>query len=104
MSDLGRVIALSLAESDGEPRLERDIFRTVDPGRVAALVDDFCQRWLGAGIAHYEFFATSVGSVHGVRLDDGRRVVVKAHRSEVDRGHLVAVQAVQTRLADKGFA
>ena len=83
--------------------LERDVFATADPGRIAVIVDGFCRRRLGAGVAGYELFATSAGSVHGVRLDDGRRVVVKAFRREADVAHLAAVQHVKTALGDQGF-
>jgi hypothetical protein len=100
---LGSAIAAVLAGRDSEPRLERDVFATTDPQRIAMCVDRFCRERLGAGVAAYEFFATSVGSVHGVRLGDGRRVVVKVHRRGVDEGHLAAVQRVQARLADGGF-
>jgi hypothetical protein len=100
---LGSAIATVLAGWDGEPLLERDVFGTTDPERIAALVDRFCGRRLGARVAGYEFFATSAGSVHGVRLRDRRRVVVKAYRREIDLVHLAAVQRVQARLADGGF-
>jgi hypothetical protein len=100
---LGTAIATKLGAWDGDPLLERDVFGTTDPGRIARLVDGFCREHLGAGVVGYEFFATSVGSVHGVRLRDGRRVVVKAYRRETDVVHLAAVQSVQRRLADDGF-
>jgi len=87
----------------GEPLLERDVFGTTDSQRIVTLVDRFCRRRLGSGVGAYEFFATSVGSVHGVRLRDRRRVVVKAYRREVSLVHLAAVQRVQARLADGGF-
>jgi phosphotransferase family enzyme len=83
--------------------LERDVFDTTDPRRIAALVDHFCRERLGAGVAGHEFSASSVGSVHGLRLEDGRRVVVKVYRPEIDAVHLAAVQRVQARLADDGF-
>lgn len=100
---LGSAIATVLGGFDGEPLLERHVFATTDPRRIATLVDRFCRDRLGTGVAAYEFFATSVGSVHGVRLRDGRRVVVKVHRREVDERHLAGVQRVQARLADDGF-
>jgi hypothetical protein len=100
---LGSAIATALAGRDREPPLERDVFGTTDPERIATLVDRFCGQRLGARIAGYEFFATSAGSVHGVRLRDRRRVVVKAYRRDIDLGHLAAVQRVQARLADGGF-
>jgi hypothetical protein len=83
--------------------LERDVFGTTDARRIAGLVDRFCRERLGSGIAGYEFFATSVGSVHGLRLHDRRRVVVKAYRREVDVAHLAAAQRVQAQLAAGGF-
>jgi len=101
--DGSSVIAAALASRAGESRLERDIFETTEPGRIVAVVDDFCRDHLRAGVAAYEFFASSVGSVHGLRLADGRRVVLKAHRREADVDHLVAVQHVQTALTDAGF-
>jgi len=100
---LGSAVATVLADWDGEPLLERDVFATTDPQRIATLVDRFCAQRLGSQVAGYEFFATSVGSVHGVRLRDERRVVVKAYRRELDLVHLAAVQRVQARLADGGF-
>jgi hypothetical protein len=84
-------------------RLECDIFETTEPGRIVAVVDEFCREHLRAGVAAYEFFASSVGSVHGLRLTDGRRVVLKAHRREADVDHLAAIQRVQAVLADAGF-
>jgi hypothetical protein len=101
---LSSAIATVLAGWDGEPLLERDVFGTTDPERIATLVDRFCGRRLGSRIASYEFFATSAGSVHGVLLRDRRRVVVKAYRRGIDLRHLAAVQRVQARLADGGFA
>ncbi len=103
MRDLSSLMALRFATWGGEPLLERDVFGTVDGERIAAIVDDFCHEHLGARVAGYEFFATSIGSVHGLRLEDDRRVVVKAHRPRVSIDHLTAVQDVQKRLGDSGF-
>jgi Ser/Thr protein kinase RdoA (MazF antagonist) len=97
------VIAQTLASWEGEPHLERDVFATVSPALIAEAVDGFCAAHMGAGVGAYEFFATSVGSVHGVRLRDGRRVVVKVHRGDTDRDHLLAVQRVQQHLNDAQF-
>jgi hypothetical protein len=49
------------------------VFGTADPRRIAHLVDRFCSSHVGA-VAACEFWATSIGSVHGLRLRDGRRV------------------------------
>lgn len=101
--NLGSVIAAVFADWDHEPPLEREVFGTTDPRDIATLVDRFCRERLGAGVVGYEFFSTSVGSVHGVRLNDGRRVVVKALRREIDVAHVGAVHRVKACLADGGF-
>jgi hypothetical protein len=106
MNNGASVIAavLPAREGESEAHLERDVFATVDPAEIATLVDRFCCSHLGAGISRYEFFATSVGSVHGVLLDDGQRVVVKVHRAGAGGGHLRAVQRVQSHLSTQQFA
>lgn len=98
------MIAATLASWAGEPRLVREIFQTTEPGRILAVVEGFCREHLRAAVAAFEFVACSVGSVHGPRLADGRRVVLKAHRRETDVEHLAGVQHVQRALADAGFA
>jgi hypothetical protein len=101
MNDHARALAAVLDRY--ELRLERDLFATTDARRIAAVVDRFCRKRLGAGVERCDFFASSVGSVHGLRLTDGRRVVVKAYRRDVDIAHLTAMQRVQARLAADGF-
>jgi hypothetical protein len=67
-------------------------------------LEAFCREWLGAGVEREEFRRRSVGKVYGLRLDDGRRVVVKVHRADLfSLGHLAAVARVQRHLADGGF-
>jgi Phosphotransferase enzyme family len=96
-------IAESYADWAGPRQPEEDIFGTGDPERIAALVDRFCARSLGSGVERYEFFASSVLSVHGVRLLDGRRVVVKAARPSFGSAFLESAQTVQSHLASSGF-
>src|SRR5215211_6517310 len=103
MSAIGCAIAAEFAESEATPLLEEEIFGTRDPDRIAARVDRFCSRHLGSPIASYEFFATSVMSVHGVRLADGRRVVVKVARPSLDGSVLSAVQVIQRHLSCRRF-
>lgn len=74
-----------------QPRLERNLFATTHPSSIVAAVDAFCRARLGSGIASYEFYSVGVGSTHGLRLTDGRRVVVKVHRATTDVAHLAAV-------------
>jgi hypothetical protein len=98
---LGSVIAASVDER--WVAVERDIFGTSAPDAIADQVDAFCRTHLEAAIARYEFYASSVGSVHGLQLADDRRVVVKAHRRDVGTDHLVAVQRVQASVAASGY-
>ena len=59
------------------PFVELDAFGTADAHRIAAKIDAFARERLGSGIAGYLFYAASVGSTHGVELEDGRRLVIK---------------------------
>ena len=104
VSGLGRLIAAELGGWDGPRYLEQEIFGSGDPDRIAICVDRFCSRALGSSIERYEFFATSVMSVDGVRLVDGRRVVVKVGRRSLGLPFLFAVQVVQAQLASHAFA
>jgi hypothetical protein len=70
---------------------------------IAAALERFCEEHLGAGIARLELFRASVGSVHGVVLDDRRRVVVKAFRPGTPVARLEAGQTVQRKLWADGF-
>jgi hypothetical protein len=98
------VIAATYAHWEGYQGFnERDVFGTVEPAAIVKAVDAFCQAQLAACIDGYEFYATSVCGVHGVRLGDGRRIVVKVHRAGADVEHLAAVQEVQRHLAAAGF-
>jgi hypothetical protein len=99
----GASIADSSADWTGPRQPEEDIFGTGDPERITTLVDRFCARSLGSGVDGYEFFSSGVLSVHGVRLLDGRRVVVKAARRSFGSAFLEAAQTVQAHLAASGF-
>jgi hypothetical protein len=99
----GDKIAAWFADWAGRRMLEEDIFGTGDPERIAAIVDRFCVRSLGSPIERYEFFSSSVLSVHGVCLRDGRRVVIKAARRSFGAAFLGATQTVQCHLAASGF-
>ncbi|MDX6728141.1 MAG: hypothetical protein QOK49_2946, partial [Baekduia sp.] len=82
---------------------ERLIFGSEDAGVIDAAVDAFCVSRLGAPVAEVLFRATSVGVVYGARLDDGRRVVVKAFQPQESAQTLEAVQRVQKHLHHEGF-
>lgn len=61
-----------------EPALERAIFGTDEPTRIARQLEDFASEHLSARVAGSLFYGTSVGCTFGLLLADGRRVVVKA--------------------------
>lgn len=85
------------------PGVVRDVFEDPTPEKIAATLDEFCRRSLGSSIERSELFRASVGTVHGLRLGDGRRVVVKAHRADTSFAFLGAMQTVQRTLAAEGF-
>ncbi len=56
------------------------VFATAEPELIAERVDAFCREHLGSGVAGYVFCTASQGVTHGVVLENGERVVVKAHQ------------------------
>ena len=97
-------IAALLRARDGfEPHIDRDVFGAPDPATIFDAVDGFCRHELGAAVAAYEFLVSSISSVHGVRLSDDRRVVIKVHRASEDSPRMHAVQEIQAGLAECGF-
>jgi len=99
---LAQLIAERRAEWVDWP-VEPLVFGTGDADAIAAQIDRFCSERLGAPVAEPRFFESSVGSVFGLRLADGRQVVVKAHQPNVPLEFLCAVHAVQSHLAAAGF-
>jgi hypothetical protein len=83
--------------------VEPTVFGTTDPHQIADLIDTFCQKELGAAVADYLFYASSIGAVCGIRLVDNRRVVVKIHQPSRSLDFLKAVVRVQRYLIDHGY-
>jgi Phosphotransferase enzyme family len=83
--------------------VEPIVFGTTDPHKIASLIDTFCQDELGAHVADYLFYESSVGAVCGVSLEDGRRFVVKVHPSSLSLDFLQAVVRVQRYLISHGY-
>jgi len=73
------LVRAHLAEWDSA-FVELDTFGTDDAARIVAIVDAFCRERLGSPLAGYLFYGSSIGSTHGVRLADGRDVVIKARQ------------------------
>jgi hypothetical protein len=96
------VIISSMTQWD-TPFVEPDVFGTTDPHKIASLIDTFCQEELGAHVANFLFYESSVGAVCGVRLMDGRSVVVKVHQSSRSPGFLQAVVRVQRYLLSHDY-
>lgn len=107
MTGVGAVIARQFAAWDltmaGALQLEQRIYGTVDPDAIASAVDAFCVAHLDAVIDEYLFYQSSIGSVSGVRLLDGRSVVIKAHPPTQPVAYLDAMHRVQRRLTERGF-
>jgi hypothetical protein len=70
---------------------------------TAHQLDSFCSSELGSAVLEEEFFAAGVGTVFGLRLCDGRRVVVKLYRTGTDARRVDAALTVQQHLAEHGF-
>ncbi|HVU67531.1 MAG TPA: phosphotransferase [Ktedonobacteraceae bacterium] len=83
--------------------VEPVVFGTTEAEEITGLIDAFCQQALGAAVAEYLFYESSIGAVCGVRLVDGRRVVVKVHQASRSPDFLRAVTRVQHYLCERGY-
>jgi hypothetical protein len=88
---------------DELPLIVRELFADVSPAGIASELAQIEVRLLGAAIGRTEMFGAGVGCVHGGRLPDGRRVVVKLHAPRVAVAFLEAMQEVQRHLVADGF-
>jgi outer membrane protein OmpA-like peptidoglycan-associated protein len=75
-----------------------DVLGTLDAGEIRARVHE-----LEPETAEIFFFAASVGALFGVVRRDGSRVAIKVHKRYEDDAYFIAVQQVQTALAEAGF-
>jgi len=66
-------------------------------------MDTFCKGELGAHVADFLFYESSVGAVCGVSLVDGRRVIVKVHQSSRSLDFLQASVRIQRYLISHGY-
>ena len=85
------------------PAVEPAVFGTADAGEVAAAVERFCEHALGAPVAAGRFYEVSVTCVAGVRLADGRDVVVRVSQPNRTEAFLAAVAGAQRHLFEAGF-
>jgi Ser/Thr protein kinase RdoA (MazF antagonist) len=90
-----------LAGSDAV--VERAIFGTAEPERIGTVVAETARHLTDSGVEGGLFYIASSGCVFGLRLHDGRSVVLKAYQSHWQLPFLRAVQRVQGALATSGF-
>jgi Phosphotransferase enzyme family len=97
-----RVIAAHLAEWDSA-HVELAIYGSDDVAAIARAIEDFCCTQLHGVVGHALFYRSSIGAVVGLELEDGRRVVVKAHQPEWSGSRLDDVVRLQMYLASRGL-
>ena len=59
------------------PFVELDCFGTDNAEQIAEVMNEFCRVHLNGKLRGYLFYGASVGSTHGVQLEDGRELVIK---------------------------
>jgi aminoglycoside phosphotransferase (APT) family kinase protein len=82
---------------------ERAVHGAVTSSELRTVLDRWVQSRLGSPIADVRFRAGRIDAVWGVDLQDGRDVVIKAHRAPVDLGAVHATVDAQRALAAADF-
>lgn len=88
---------------DDTRRILRSILGTDDEEEIERALGRFTAEHFGAGLAAETFRELSIGAVFGLRLTDGRAVVLKAHPVRKSAEYLEAAHRVQRRLHENGF-
>ncbi len=101
MRPLADLIAAELA-TWSTPHVELAIYGTAEAGAIAAALEELCGAALGARVIGARFYGSSIGSVAGVVLEDGREVVVKAHQPGTSAAQLRELVRVRARLGAVG--
>jgi hypothetical protein len=102
VDQLAAVVAAHLREWEPSPAyVELAVYECADADAIAGMLDDFCRRNLGSPIAAGLFHQSSIGSVTGVALEDGRSVVIKAHQPGRSREFLAEIVRIQSYLAER---
>jgi hypothetical protein len=91
-------IRAHLAEWD-IAHVESAIYGTEDVERIARAIEDFCRREVASAPDETLFYQSSIGAVIGLRLLDGRKVVIKAHQPDWERRRLEEVARLQSMIA-----
>jgi len=94
----------------GTPFVELDCFGTDRAEQIVQMMDEFCRTHLHSKLRGYLFYGSSVGSAHGVQLEDGRELVIKVRPPPEtnpylshDRTTLGSVCRVMNWLADRSY-
>ncbi len=82
---------------------ERAVVGDLGLDGLRSLLDSYARDRLGSPIADVRFRSGRIDVVWGVRLADGREVVIKAHRPPVDLTVRAASADAQRFLVDAGF-
>ena len=83
---------------------ERAVHGEVTLAELRTFLDGWVRSRLGSSIADVRFRAGRIDAVWGgVKLQDGREVVIKVHRTQVDLGANRATVDAQRALAAAGF-
>lgn len=88
---------------EGEVAVDKVVFGTAVAAEIAAVIEGFCERELGARVAGARFYRVSAGCVAGLDLEDGRAVVIKAQQGGRREAYLAASLELRALLADGGF-
>jgi hypothetical protein len=102
-SGLAQLIAARRADGEAA-HVDLAVHAIADPQAIAAAIDALCLGSLGSGVAEGLFYATSVGAVAGVRLADGRRVVVKGYAPATPPEFLREINRLREHLRQAGVA
>ena len=92
------MIAASMSAFDSS--LERALFDSSNPETIAARLEQHLER-LEISVVAALFYRSGVGLTVGLRLSDGREVVLKVHRWNVTFERLRNVQRVQRTLGER---
>jgi hypothetical protein len=83
---------------------------TDNAARIFDMMNDFCRTRLDSNIRGYFFYRASVGSAHGIQLEDGHNVVIKVRPPpetnpdlSLDRKSLETICSVMSWLCDRGY-
>ncbi|HEX3326001.1 MAG TPA: hypothetical protein VHV50_03295, partial [Actinomycetota bacterium] len=96
-------VSKAISEVGQESSVELAIFTTDEPPAVAEVVEDFARRHLRSPVEECLFYVSHQGAVVGLQLQDGRRVVLKAHQPVRSAAFLAVVHEVQRHLRLQGY-